>query len=290
MKLCRFDGTRLGVIEGERVYDITTVLDTLPALRWPLAPGDHVIRHISAISRYAAAIVPGSHGMPLESVHLDSPVANPNKVIAAPLNYAMHVSEVNQDKAIHHNTFNASFEGYRTPIDKLGLFLKGNSSVCGMSDGVRLAHADRRNDHEIELVVVIGTEAKNVSPSESMKHVAGYCIGLDMTVRGPEDRSFRKSSDSYTVLGPYLVTADEIENPNDLPFWLKVNDETRQQSSTRNLLVGIPELISLASRWYTLYPGDIIMTGTPDGVAPVNSGDVMEAWIGRIGTMRVSVL
>ncbi|WP_245303771.1 fumarylacetoacetate hydrolase family protein [Pseudorhodoplanes sinuspersici] len=80
-----------------------------------------------------------------------------------------------------------------------------------------------------------------------------------------------------------------MENPNDLPFWIKVNDETRQQSSTRNLLVGIPELISLASHWYTLYPGDIIMTGTPDGVAPVNCGDVMEAWIDRIGTMRVSV-
>lgn len=289
MKLCRFNGTRLGVIEGERVRDITNVLDALPTLRWPLAPGDHVIRHIDAISRYAAEAAPGGDSVPLASVHLDSPIANPNKVIAAPLNYEMHVSEVNQDKAIHHNTFNTSFEGYRTPIDKLGLFLKANSSMCGMSDGVRLSHVDRRNDHEIELVVVIGSEAKDLSPSESMKHVAGYCIGLDMTVRGPEDRSFRKSPDHYTVLGPYLVTADEIENPGDLPFWIKVNDETRQQSSTRNLLVGIPELISLASRWYTLYPGDVIMTGTPDGVAPVNSGDVMEAWIDRIGTMRVSV-
>lgn len=289
MKLCRFNGTRLGVVEGDRVHDITAVLDTLPALTWPLQPGDHVIRHIDVISRYAATAVSDSAGMPLASVHLDSPVANPNKVIAAPLNYAMHVSEVSSDKAIHHNTFNTSFEGYRTPIDKLGLFLKANSSVCGMSDGVRLSHADRRNDHEIELVAVIGSEAKDVSPGESMKYVAGYCIGLDMTVRGPEDRSFRKSPDGYTVLGPYLVTADEIERPDDLPFWIKVNDETRQQSSTRNLLVGIAELISLASRWYTLYPGDIVMTGTPDGVAPVNSGDVMEAWIDRIGTMRISV-
>lgn len=289
MKLCRFNGTRLGVIEDDRVHDITAVLDTLPKLRWPLPPGDHVIRHIGAISHYAAKAVPGSHSVPVASVHLDSPVANPNKVIAAPLNYAMHVSEVNRDEAIHHNTFNASFEGYCTPIDKLGLFLKANSSVCGMSDGIRLSHTDRRNDHEIELVAVIGSEAKDVSASESMKHVAGYCIGLDMTVRGPEDRSFRKSPDRYTVLGPCLVTADEIESPDDLPFWIKVNNETRQQSSTRNLLVGIPELISLASRWYTLYPGDIIMTGTPDGVAPVNSGDVMEAWIERIGTMRVSV-
>lgn len=289
MKLCRFNGTKLGVIEGDRVYDITAVLDTLPKLRWPLLPGDHVIRHIGAISRYAAEVILSSHSVPLASVHLDSPVANPNKVIAAPLNYAMHVSEVNSDEAIHHKTFNTSFDGYRTPIDKLGLFLKANSSVCGMSDGVRLSHPTRRNDHEIELVVVIGSEAKDVSPSESMKHVAGYCIGLDMTVRGPEDRSLRKSPDRYTVLGPYLVTGDEIESPDDLPFWVKVNDETRQQSSTRHLLVGIPDLISLASRWYTLYPGDIIMTGTPDGVGPVNSGDVMEAWIDRIGTMRVSV-
>src|SRR5690606_9849949 len=115
VKLCRFNGTKLGVIEGDRVYDITAVLDTLPKLRWPLLPGDHVIRHIGAISRYAAEVILSSHSVPLASVHLDSPVANPNKVIAAPLNYAMHVSEVNSDEAIHHKTFNTSFDGYRTP-------------------------------------------------------------------------------------------------------------------------------------------------------------------------------
>jgi len=222
-------------------------------------------------------------------VSLDSPVANPSKVIAAPLNYTKHVDEVGKDAAIHNNVFNVGFEGFATPIAKLGLFLKANTSLCGPAQGVTLSHRDRRNDHEAELAVVIGQRGHDIAPEDALNHVAGYAIGLDMTVRGPEDRSFRKSPDSYTVLGPSLVTPDEVPDPDALAFWIKVNGETRQQSTTASLTVGLRELISLASRWYTLYPGDIILTGTPDGVGPVDPGDEMEAWIDGIGTMRVPV-
>src|SRR3546814_9970966 len=105
-----------------------------------------------------------------------------------------------------------------------------------------------------------------------MSYIAGYSIGLDMTVRGTEDRSFRKSGDCFAVLGPWLTTADEIADPDDLLLSFSVNGEKRQEASTREMTVGVAELISFASHAYTLYPGDIIMTGTPAGVGPVAPG------------------
>src|SRR3546814_19180819 len=109
-----------------------------------------------------------------------------------------------------------------------------------------------------------------------MSYNAGYSIGLDMTVRGTEDRSFRKSGDCFAVLGPWLTTADEIADPDDLLLSFSVNGEKRQEASTREMTVGVAELISFAYHAYTLYPGDIIMTGTPDGVGPVAPGDVID--------------
>jgi 2-keto-4-pentenoate hydratase/2-oxohepta-3-ene-1,7-dioic acid hydratase in catechol pathway len=110
-----------------------------------------------------------------------------------------------------------------------------------------------------------------------------------MTVRGPEERSFRKSVDSFAVVGPWLVTADELSDPSRLDIELTVNGELRQKDNTRNLIVDVPGLIEMASRFYTLHPGDIILTGTPAGVGPVVAGDTIEARIAGIGAMRVSV-
>ncbi len=114
-------------------------------------------------------------------------------------------------------------------------------------------------------------------------------IGLDMTIRGTEDRSFRKSLDTFTVFGPHIVTADELGDPDNRDFELKIAGETRQKSNTSMLIWGCRKLIAYASKAYTLYPGDIFMTGTPEGVAPVQSGDVMHAWNDRIGKMSVRV-
>ena len=122
-----------------------------------------------------------------------------------------------------------------------------------------------------------------------MSCVAGYCIGLDITIRGPEERSLRKSVDSYSVLGPWLVTADEIQNPGELGLSLSVNGEVRQQSNTADLILGIPELVEYASSFYTLHPGDVIFTGTPEGVGPIRPGDRIAASIEGIGTMTVAV-
>jgi 2-keto-4-pentenoate hydratase/2-oxohepta-3-ene-1,7-dioic acid hydratase in catechol pathway len=110
-----------------------------------------------------------------------------------------------------------------------------------------------------------------------------------MTVRGTEDRSFRKSVDTYAVLGPWLVTRDEIPDPDDVGFRLTVNGEPRQESNTKMLIFHVRKLIAWASRWYALAPGDIIMTGTPEGVGPVEPGDTMECFMDGIGSMRVAV-
>jgi len=122
-----------------------------------------------------------------------------------------------------------------------------------------------------------------------MEYIAGYTIGLDITIRGTEDRSFRKSVDTHSVLGPWLVTADEISDPGDLDLEIAVNGEQRQKSNTSRLILGVPDLIELASSFYTLYPGDVIFTGTPEGVSPIEAGDEIVATIEKIGTMRVRV-
>jgi 2-keto-4-pentenoate hydratase/2-oxohepta-3-ene-1,7-dioic acid hydratase in catechol pathway len=135
----------------------------------------------------------------------------------------------------------------------------------------------------------MGKKGNNISRAEALNYVAGYAIALDITIRGTEDRSFRKSPDSYTVLGPWLVTADEIPNPGDLNLGISVNGEVRQRSNTKYLILGVAELIELASSFYTLYPGDIISTGTPEGVSPIVPGDQVVATIEKIGTMTVAV-
>jgi 2-keto-4-pentenoate hydratase/2-oxohepta-3-ene-1,7-dioic acid hydratase in catechol pathway len=161
--------------------------------------------------------------------------------------------------------------------------------VIGPSEGIMLTYPERRTDHEVELVAVIGREGKNIAEAKAMDHVCGYCIGLDMTVRGPEDRSFRKSPDSYTVLGPLLVTADEVDDPGQLDLSISVNGVVKQNANTRDLTVDLPRLVAIASSCYTLYPGDIIMTGTPDGVASVAAGDSIVAKISSLGELKVSV-
>ena len=167
--------------------------------------------------------------------------------------------------------------------------MKATSSVVGASQGVEIRHLDRRTDHEVELTAVIGKRATSVARADALSFVAGYCIGLDITVRGPEDRSLRKSIDTYTVLGPWLVTSDELADPSALDLSITVNGEPRQRANTRELILGVPELIEFASSFYTLFPGDVLLSGTPEGVGPIRPGDVMLARIDGIGEMQVHV-
>ena len=284
MRLCRFGDARLGLVEDVTVRDITAASDVLPPYHYPFPAYDLMIENLDKVVERARAIAANSPSLPLDRMRLLSPVANPSKVIGAPVNYQKHLDEVRTDAQLHQDN-----QAHTVVVQKIGLFLKASSSLVGPAEGIALRKLDRRNDHEVELAVVIGKRANNVSRGEALKYVAGYAIGLDITIRGPEERSLRKSADSYAVLGPWLVTADEIENPGDLNLKIAVNGEERQNSNTKYMILGVPELIEFASAFYTLNPGDVIMTGTPEGVSPIQPGDRVVATIEKIGTMEVDV-
>ena len=282
MKLCRFDDNRLGLVQDDGIRDVTSVLEALGPFRYPLPKEDPYIAALASLRPKIEEAAKKAKPVAADKVKLLAPVANPGKIIAAPVNYNKHLQEALADKGIHHgNLINE--------IHKAGMFLKATSAVVGPGEGVKLVHTDRRNDHEVELAIVIGRRTKNVSVEEAKNSIAGYCIGLDMTILGPEERSFRKSPDSYCVLGPWLVTADELADPGNVSLKITVNGETRQDAHTSDLIVKVPDLVAWASTFYTLHPGDVILTGTPQGVGPVKPGDVMEATLERIGSMRVQV-
>jgi 2-keto-4-pentenoate hydratase/2-oxohepta-3-ene-1,7-dioic acid hydratase in catechol pathway len=282
MKICRYDEQRVGLVEGDTVRDVTAVLEALGTFAYPLPRFDPFIASLDFLKPKLQSAAQTGKALSLDRVKLLAPVANPGKIIAAPVNYTKHLQEALADKGIHHGNLVAE-------IHKAGMFLKATSAVVGPGEGVKLVHTDRRNDHEVELALVIGRTAKNVRAAEALEYVAGYCIGLDMTIRGPEERSFRKSPDSYCVLGPWLATPDEVGAPGALQVSITVNGEARQQASTSDLILGVGELIAWASSFYTLHPGDVMLTGTPQGVGPVKPGDTMLASIERIGSMRVAV-
>lgn len=282
MKLCRFNDNRFGIVVGDEVADLTDILSHLPEMCWPVPAGDHLIRHFSQMRKHIEQALPRAKRVALNSVSLLSPVANASKVVAAPVNYALHLAEAKADAGVN---FGADIK----TIDHYGLFLKSSTSVVGPAEGIRLPPLSRRIDHEVEVVAVIGKECFNVPESEALDYVFGYCIGLDMSVRGTEDRSWRKSYDTFTVLGPYLVTADEIADAGNLGLQLEVNGDRRQSSNTSALIFGIPKLIAYASAGYRLYPGDIIMTGTPEGVGPVVNGDIVTSSADGLGEMVVKV-
>ena len=284
MRLCRFDDNRLGIVDGESVRDVTAALDVLPQVRYPLPKHDPLIAHLPQVLARVRSLATSASALPVAQCTFLSPVASPGKLVAAPVNYHAHLDEVRADKALHQNN-----PAHTVTIHSAGLFLKANSSLVGAGEGVVIRKPDRRTDHEVELAVVIGRQGSNITRGDAMEYIAGYTIGLDITIRGTEDRSFRKSVDTHSVLGPWLVTADEISDPGDLDLEIAVNGEQRQKSNTSRLILGVPDLIELASSFYTLYPGDVIFTGTPEGVSPIEAGDEIVATIEKIGTMRVRV-
>jgi 2,4-diketo-3-deoxy-L-fuconate hydrolase len=281
MRLCRFAEDRIGLVRGDRVFDVTGVLTDL-SYRYPLPRFDPLVANLSKLRTALEREADKASSIPEATARFLSPIANPGKIIAAPVNYKKHLEEARADAAIH-------YQKQIEEIQRVGLFLKATSSVVGPSQGVAIRHPDRRTDHEIELAAVIGKPADRVAAKDALDCVAGYCIGLDVTVRGPEERSLRKSIDSYTVLGPWLVTSDELADPASLDLTLMVNGEVRQKANTRDLIIGVAELIAFASSFYTLMPGDVLLTGTPEGVAPIQAGDLMNATIAGIGRMDIGV-
>ncbi|MCB1396828.1 MAG: fumarylacetoacetate hydrolase family protein [Rhodobacter sp.] len=278
MKLARFDrGTdkgRIGIVTGSQIVDVTEAAGVDPA-EWPPVGPVRLLAEFDrlrpALERAAAAGTP----IDLAEVTLLTPVPWPNKVIAYPVNYHAHGAEMGA--------------GYRATNQ--GFFLKPNSSLSGAGEPVILPETPGREvHHESELAIIIGKGGRNIAREDWRDHVFGYACLLDMVVRGREERVARKAYDTFCPVGPWITTADEVPDPANLQMKLWVDGELRQDANTRDLVLDIPGMIAMASAVMTLYPGDIIATGTPEGVGPVQGGQTIRITIDQCGEMNVPVV
>ena len=264
MRFCNVAG-KPAVLVADRAHPIPT---------GALAAG--VDPFIAAIADWTAASTAALAAEPIRFAPTDlgAPVPRPGKILGAPVNYEDHQREMN---AAH-------------TIAGLGFFLKSPSSIVGPDGAVPLPFPDRRTDQEAELGVVIGTTASNVTIADALDCVFGYTCLIDVTVRGDEERSTRKSFPGFTPIGPWVTTAEEIPDPTDLRIQGWVGDELRQDESSAAMVYGVAALIEFMSTVVTLEPGDIIATGTPAGVGPVVAGDVIRVRIDRVGELTVPVV
>lgn len=214
-----------------------------------------------------------------DNIRLGAPIFRPSKIICVGLNYAKHAAESGMDVP-------------KEPV----LFFKSSSAIVGPFDPIVIPKGSEKTDWEVELAVIIGKKASYVSKENALSHVAGYVLHNDVSERAFQlERSGQwvkgKSCDSFAPLGPFIATADEINDPNNLNLWLKVNNETMQNSNTSDFIFNVEEVISYISQFMTLLPGDIISTGTPSGVGLgldpptfLKAGDVVELGIEKLGT------
>ena len=214
-------------------------------------------------------------------VRLGPPLMRPSKIVCVGLNYAKHAAE----------------SGMSIP-DEPVLFFKATTAIVGPNDPIIIPKGSKKTDWEVELAVVIGEKVSYVSESEALHHVAGYVLHNDVSERAFQlEQSGQwvkgKSCDSFAPIGPFIATPEEIDNPNNLNLWLKVNGEEMQNSSTSDFIFNVQQVVSYISQYMTLLPGDIISTGTPFGVGLgltppryLKDGDVVELGIEGLGTSR----
>jgi 2-keto-4-pentenoate hydratase/2-oxohepta-3-ene-1,7-dioic acid hydratase in catechol pathway len=212
-------------------------------------------------------------------------VAGTGKFVCIGLNYADHAAE----------------SGMAVPPEPV-IFMKATSAICGPYDPIIIPRGSSKTDWEVELAVIIGTRAKYVSEADALAHVAGFAIANDVSERAFQtERSGQwtkgKSCDNFGQIGPWLVTRDEIADPQALDMWLTVNGEKMQNGSTRTMVYGVAHLVSYLSQFMTLHPGDVISTGTPPGVGMgqkpprfLKAGDVVELGIAGLGQQKQTVI
>ena len=279
MKIASFDQGRIGIVEKDSIVDVTDLVGYEPGA-WPPVGMVRLIASFADLKPKIFERLRLAQRVPLASVRLNCPVEWPNKVIAYPANYHAHIDEMKSGTGLI-SKFDASGQGF---------FLKANSSLSGPNDPIVLpALPDREVHHECELAIIIGKGGRNIPRARALDHIFGYACLIDAVVRGKEERLMRKSFDTFCPLGPYLTTADEIARYDDVDLELTVNGELRQKANTRDLIVGVPEMISMASSVMTLYPGDIIASGTPSGVGPMKAGDRVMIRIAGVGEMHLEV-
>jgi len=277
MKLVRVGqpgAERPGMIDADgRVRDLSGVIAALDAAA--LSPAS--LARLSAVDPATLPVVEGARfGIPWTGI---------GKIVAIGLNYADHAAEA----------------GMPLPSEPI-VFLKANSSLNGPDDDVMLPFGSQKTDWEVELGVVIGSTARNVSREAALEHVAGYCVVNDVSERefqiergGTWDKG--KGCDSFCPVGPWLVTRDEVPDPQALPLWLEVNGERVQKGSTATMVFDVAHLVSYVSRFMTLLPGDLIATGTPPGVGMgarpprfLKAGDTMRLGVEGLGVQSQRVV
>jgi 2-keto-4-pentenoate hydratase/2-oxohepta-3-ene-1,7-dioic acid hydratase in catechol pathway len=273
-------GVRVAAVRSGALVDLNRADASLPAsMIGLLALGSH------GIERAAVAAAKGD-ATPLQSVRLLAPVPRPEKVICVGLNYADHARETGKD----------------LPSEPV-IFNKFVTALSSPGDPIVLPKVTRKVDYEAELVVVIGRGGRHIAREAALEHVAGYCCGNDVSARDWQTGKpagqwlLGKSFDTFAPMGPELVTADEIGDPGSLRVQLRLNGATMQDSTTKQFIFSVPELIAYISGVCTLHTGDVLFTGTPPGVGvarkpPVylQPGDQVEVEIERIGILRNSVI
>ena len=215
------------------------------------------------------------------NIRIGPPISRPSKIVCVGLNYAKHAAESGMDIP-----------------DEPVLFFKSSSAITGPYDPIIIPKNSSKTDWEVELAIVIGRKASYVSKEDALNYIAGYVLHNDVSEREFQiERSGQwvkgKSCDSFAPIGPFIATADEIENPNNLNLWLKVNGEEMQNSNTSDFIFNIEEVVSYISQFMTLIPGDIISTGTPFGVGLglnppkyLKEGDIVELGIEGLGISK----
>ena len=232
-----------------------------------------------------AKIDPASLPVVPSTTRLGACVAGTGKFICIGLNYSDHAAET----------------GATVPPEPI-IFMKATSAICGPNDPIIIPRGSVKTDWEVELAVIIGTKAKYVAEADALTHVAGYAVANDVSERAFQtERSGQwtkgKSCDNFGQIGPWLVTRDEVSDPQDLALWLNVNGRTFQNGSTCTMVYGVAHLVSYLSQFMTLHPGDVISTGTPPGVGLgqkppryLKAGDVVELGIEGLGQQRQDVI
>lgn len=273
MKIFRYAGNRIGLIEGGQWHDVTAALDTDPA-SWPPV---QMVSFLAEFAERRATILSDPRVVPIDPVpdRLLTPIEWPNKLICYPANYQKHREEMNSQNRADKNRY----------------FLKANTTLSGPNDPIVMPTIpDRDVHHECELGIVIGKRGRHIARADCWDHILGYTCLIDVVIRGQEERVWRKSWDSFCPNGPWITTADDVPDPAALDLRLWVNGELRQSANTRDLLLDIPGMIAMASEASTLLPGDIIATGTPEGVGPIVAGDAVRIEIDHVGEMNLTVV
>lgn len=278
MKLASFDDHRIGLIVDDQIVDVTEITGTQPNAWPPIG----MVRLIASFDDLRSMLEAAERSAPrsqLASVQLLTPIAWPNKVIALPANFDSHIDEMG-DRLI--SKFKASGQGF---------FLKANSSLSGPADPIILPNVvGRETHHECEFAIIIGKGGRDIPVEQAMSHVFGYSCLVDVVIRGQEERVMRKAFDSFCPVGPWITTTDEAPDHNNIAMELLVNGELRQRANSKALIVDVPHMISMASSVMTLFPGDIIASGTPAGVGPLVDNDVLSIKVEGIGEMTLDVV